>query len=371
MIKLTISRDLLQAACKIVQPALSNSSINPILTFMHFELGDGKLKLTCTDGDLEIQQIISVPSDVDGELLIPGIHFTGIVSKLPKGDVTLEAEGNKLTVKCARSKFTIPLHPDPDAFPPSVKVGELAGLNSTCGDIAQLMSLGGYCGTTGAETKWFGYVLCKLEAGTLEIASVGGEKAVAFCSLPGISGIERAAWHIPTKYFQLAQKLISDADAETHIYICGERRLSFQWGNTVISLPLGTLGFADHRKPMPPEINTSVRVDAADLTDALKRLEVARSFRTFAPDNCVDMSAGDGQLILSVDHGQDGTASEQVAAEITGDLRYSLDSGSLLKALGPVTTGEVTLNIMDGQHPLVVKAPRFPDWVALVSNLVK
>lgn len=370
--RLTISRDLLQTACKIVQPALSNSAINPILGYMHFRVHAGSLTLRCSDGDLEIRQAIALADLVDDyELLIPGVHFFGIVGKLPKGDVTLEAEGNKLTVKCAKSKFTIPLHPEPQAFPRSANVPELQGFNSTCGDIHQLMTLSGYCGTTGAESKWLGYVLIKLEGGTLEMASVGGEKTVAFNSLPGVSGLD-GNWRVPVKYFQLAQKLIGDADGETHIYICGERRLSFQFGNTVLSLPLGTLGFADYKKPLPPEINHIISVDAAELGEVLKRLEIARSFRVFAPDNCVDFSTADGQLILSVDHGQDGTASEQMAAEIKGEgITYSIDSGSLLKALGPVTTGRVDLSIMDEEHPMVISSPRHPEWRALVANLVK
>lgn len=363
--KLQISRDLLQAACKIVIPAASARPLNPVLSFMRIIAEGGWLHLTCTDGELEIQHRVAIDTPHEGTILVPAAHFSSVVSKLPKADVLLEAEGNMLRVECGRSKVALPLHPDPGVFPNAVAVTGGARLVTSCGEMARLMILSGYCAAPGDGSAWRHWACLEMRGGALTGVTVDSGAAVMY----RLFGLECPdfQWTLQPKAFSLLEKLVNAADDKTELTIMGDTRMMARFGNTIALLPLGTLPFTkEYEKLSAAEISTSFTVDTVGLREAVSRLESARAWQT-AVNNIVSIDANGEVVSLTVNHGEHGTADEEVSGNCSGQLQLQTDTGSLLKAISPITEGYLTIGTPEGSPFVVVTSSAFPDWKAIVS----
>ncbi len=116
--KLTIERAALLKSLGHVQSVVERRNTIPILSNVKVEAKNGRLNLNATDMDLDISESVEAEVATPGETTAPAHTLYEIVRKLPEGSqVELEtAEGDNLTLRSGRSRFTLSCLPTED-FP--------------------------------------------------------------------------------------------------------------------------------------------------------------------------------------------------------------------------------------------------------------
>jgi DNA polymerase-3 subunit beta len=138
--RVTIERSAFLKALTHVQSVVERRNTIPILSNVLLQAGDGQLKLTATDLDLEIVE--SVPAEVarSGATTVPAHMLYDIVRKLPDGaqlEIEQAGDGQRVSIFAGRSRFSLQALPHEDFpdlaagdFPNSfaIPAGDLRGL---------------------------------------------------------------------------------------------------------------------------------------------------------------------------------------------------------------------------------------------------
>ena len=117
--RVTIERSAFLKALTHVQSVVERRNTIPILSNVLLQAGDGQLKLTATDLDIEIVE--SVPADVakSGATTVPAHMLYDIVRKLPDGaqlELEQAGDGQRVSIFAGRSRFALQALPHED-FP--------------------------------------------------------------------------------------------------------------------------------------------------------------------------------------------------------------------------------------------------------------
>src|SRR5690554_212156 len=102
------NRDALLKPLQVVSGAVERRHTLPILSNVLIRVTANELSMTGTDLEVELVSKVSLEHATPGEVTVPAKKLLDIVRTLPEGsDVKLEADGNKVVLRCGRSKFTL------------------------------------------------------------------------------------------------------------------------------------------------------------------------------------------------------------------------------------------------------------------------
>ena len=105
--KFVATRNVLLKHLAALQGVIDRKATIPILQNILFIAQDGRVTLQATD--LDVSQIVRFDASVDkeGRLCLPGKRVFEIVRSLPDADVAVQADGEKVTIRCERSRFAV------------------------------------------------------------------------------------------------------------------------------------------------------------------------------------------------------------------------------------------------------------------------
>ncbi|HXH26494.1 MAG TPA: DNA polymerase III subunit beta, partial [Candidatus Acidoferrum sp.] len=114
--KLTVTQENLTKALQVVGKVASGKTPLPILNNILFRTDNNRLLLAATNLELAVTEYIGGKIESEGAVTIPARLMSEFISNLPKGNVSLTAEGSKLHIKSGAYQSTINGMP-PDEFP--------------------------------------------------------------------------------------------------------------------------------------------------------------------------------------------------------------------------------------------------------------
>lgn len=98
----------LNTALSIVSHSLAVRSPKPILEGVLLESCDYGIRLTCTDGTLGIETIISAEVEEDGRCVLPGKLFCDAIRKMPNGKMLFNmTKKMQATISCMSFRMTL------------------------------------------------------------------------------------------------------------------------------------------------------------------------------------------------------------------------------------------------------------------------
>src|SRR5215468_8486515 len=106
--KLTATREDLLAPLQSVIGVVERRQTMPVLANVLLSARDTRLDVTGTDLEVELVASSSVAIQQGGDITVPGRKLLDIFRSLPeKVNVTLSTEGERISVKAGRSRFTL------------------------------------------------------------------------------------------------------------------------------------------------------------------------------------------------------------------------------------------------------------------------
>lgn len=335
---LVIRKEDLARAVGAVAKVVESRTTIPILSNILLDAGDGKLKVTGMDLDIEASTSVEATVNVPGRITV-NAKLLGDLAKKATGDVTMTLEAEKLIVKYGRSRFT--LHTLPAEDFPDLGVPKFDAEFEI--DLAALFAPVAFAIST-EETRWYlNGVYFRGGDETVAVATDGHRLAKHIGPiLPAFDGRI-----VPRKTVGLIPKgTVTVSVSSTKIRIVS--------GDLTIISKLIDGTFPDYERVIPTaERNDKVvTVDRDAIMKAADRVATVSSERGRA----VKMTIAPGSVRLVVNSADAGSAEDEVEADYSGEpLDIGFNEQYVRDVFGTLPAGPVSLALADSGSPTLIK----------------
>lgn len=354
--RVTLERSNLLKSLNHVQRVVERRNTIPILSNVLLKADNGTLTLKATDLDLEVTETTPAAVEQSGATTVPAHMLYDIVRKLPDGsEVMLSiSEDNGLSLMAGRSQFRLQMLPESD-FPDLTAAEFSHTFRMGCSDFKTLIDRTQFAIST-EETRYYLngiYFHCVEDEGTMMLRAVatdGHRLAQAQTASPdGCEGMPGII--VPRKAVGEVQKLLDDPNASVTVEL-SDTKIRFTVGNVILTSKLIDGTFPDYNRVIPAGNDKELILDRATFASAVDRVSTIASDRGRA----VKLSLSDGQLVLSVNNPDSGSAEEEIAVGYSAEpLDIGFNSKYLLDITNQLTADEATFMLADPGAPTLIR----------------
>ena len=345
-----LQREALFKPLQAVIGVVEKRQTMPILANLLVSVQGSRVSFTGTDLQLEMIASAEVAEAVDGEVTVPARKLVDICRALPDGStVTVEQQGERVTVKAGRSRFTLATLPASE-FP----VTEAREINDVLelpeGVFKDLIDRVSFAMAVQDVRFYLNGMLFDLREGSLRAVATDGHRlATCQADLPGHSGTERQILLPRKAVLELQRLLEGGADilrlefGRSHMRL---GRTDFQFTSNLID---GR--FPDYEAVMPIGADKQVLVDRDLLRSALSRAAILSNEKYRG----VRLEIAPEQLRIVAHNSEQEEAVEELGAQANADnLQISFNVGYMLEALASLRGEQVELKLRDGNSSCLI-----------------
>lgn len=353
--RVTIERSNLLKSLNHVQRVVERRNTIPILSNVLLKAENGTLMLKATDLDIEVTETTPAAIEQGGSTTVPAHMLYDIVRKLPEGSEVMMSitDDNGLRLMAGRSNFRLQMLPETDF--PDLTAGEFSHtFRMACTEFKNLIDRTQFAIST-EETRYYLngiYFHCVEDNGSSMLRAVatdGHRLAQAQTQAPdGADGMPGII--VPRKAVAEVQKLLEDPDASVTVEL-SDTKIRFSVNAVVLTSKLIDGTFPDYNRVIPAGNDKELVLDRASFAAAVDRVSTIASDRGRA----VKLSLSDGQLTLSVNNPDSGSAEEELAVGYTASaLDIGFNSRYLLDITNQLSADETTFMLADPGAPTLI-----------------
>jgi DNA polymerase III subunit beta len=337
-----------------VQSVVERRNTIPILSNVLMEAQDGMMRLTATDLDLAIVEQLPAQTSIAGATTVAAHTLFDISRKLPDGaQVEMAVADSRMLLAAGRSRFQLATLPREDF--PAIADGDLPfGFSLPALTLRQMIDKTRFAIST-EETRYYlnGILLHVTDEAKPALRAVATDgHRLARVAIPRPEGaVGMPDIIVPRKAISELRKLLDEVDGEVKVQLSASR-IRFSLGTAVLSARLIDGTFPDYGRVIPTSNDKVLKVDAVALSQGVDRVSTIATDKTRA----VKVSLEPGRLTLSVTSPENGTASEELAADYASDVMdVGFNSRYLLDILAQIDSGEAELHLADAASPTLIK----------------
>jgi DNA polymerase-3 subunit beta len=343
--RVTLERSNLLKSLNHVHRVVERRNTIPILSNVLLTAEGASLEMKATDLDLEVTEATAAMVEQAGATTVPAHLLYDIVRKLPEGAevmLSMAPDGGSMTVISGRSNFRLQCLPQSD-FPELTAGSFTHSFRIESDALKRLIERTQFAIST-EETRYYlnGIYLHAIESdGAMKLRAVatdGHRLARAEMEAPdGAEGMPGII--IPRKTVTELQKLVDDPDVTVTVEL-SDAKIRFTVGSVVLTSKLIDGTFPDYQRVIPSGNDKELTIDRKTFAEAVDRVSTISSERGRA----VKLSIGDGQVVLTVNNPDSGSATDEIAADYANDVieigfnaRYLRDITAQLTGAGSPT----------------------------------
>jgi DNA polymerase-3 subunit beta len=348
--RVILERSNLLKSLNHVHRVVERRNTIPILSNVLLMADGASLEMKATDLDLEMTEATPASVEQGGATTVPAHLLYDIIRKLPEGaEVMLrtEEDGNAMTVTSGRSSFRLQCLPQSAGSFPHIFRLESTALKTLIDKTQFAIST--------EETRYYlnGIFLHALESGgKLKLRSVatdGHRLARAEMEAPaGSEGMPGVI--IPRKTVSELQKLLDDPDVAVTTEL-SDTKIRFTIGSVVLTSKLIDGTFPDYQRVIPTSNDKQLIIDRQSFAAAVDRVSTISSERGRA----VKLSIANGQLTLTVNNPDSGSATEELAADYSSEpIEIGFNPRYLLDVAAQLSGSDAKFMLADAGSPTLI-----------------
>jgi DNA polymerase-3 subunit beta len=358
--KIRVERDGFADAVAWAARILPQKAALPVLAGLRIEATtDGGLALAGFDYEVSAQAQLDVTVAEAGSVLVPGRLLAEITRSLPGQPIDLSTDGSRLVLTCGNARFQLPTLPL-DEYPTLPEMPEVSGTVGSDAFAAAVSSVAIAAGRDDALPVLTG-VRVEIDGEKVTLAATDRYRlAVRTLRWSPADPSLQATALVPARTLADAAKSLTTG-AEVTLALAGagsgEGMLGLAGGSRRATTRLLDGEFPKYRSLLPDTSSAVATVDAAALTEAVRRVALVAS-RT----SPIRLSfSGDG-VTLEAGGLDDAEAAESLPAEFEGDeLTIAFNATYLLDGLGSLDSDEAQLSFTAPTKPAVLTGKTGPD----------
>ena len=355
--RVILERSTLLKSLNHVHRVVERRNTIPILSNVLLNADGASLQMKATDLDLEVTEAAGATIEQAGATTVPAHLLYDIVRKLPDGaEVMLKTDedGNAMSVVAGRSSFRLQCLPQSDF--PELSAGNFSHIFRLDSEALKGLIEKTQFAISTEETRYYlnGIFLHTIEAdGGLKLRSVatdGHRLARAEMEAPagseGMPGII-----IPRKTVGELQKLVDDPDVAVTVEL-SDTKIRFTIGSVILTSKLIDGTFPDYQRVIPTGNDKKLVIDRQTFASAVDRVSTISSERGRA----VKLSIAEGQVTLTVNNPDSGSAKEELAADYEADpIEIGFNARYLLDVAAQLSGSEARFLLADAGSPTLVQ----------------
>ncbi|HEV7246445.1 MAG TPA: DNA polymerase III subunit beta [Shinella sp.] len=355
--RITLERSNLLKSLNHVHRVVERRNTIPILSNVLLRSDGASLDMKATDLDLEITEATPAQVEQAGATTVPAHLLYDIVRKLSDGSevaLATNADGSSMTVTSGRSKFSLQCLPQSDF--PDLTAGSFSHtfrLKAT--DLKMLIDRTQFAIST-EETRYYlnGIFIHTIESnGALKLRAVATDgHRLARADVEAPSGSEgMPGIIIPRKTVGELQKLVDNPELVVTVEV-SDAKIRFTIGSIVLTSKLIDGTFPDYQRVIPTNNDKELKIDCQSFAQAVDRVSTISSERGRA----VKLALGEGQLTLTVNNPDSGSATEELAVGYDNDpLEIGFNAKYLLDITSQLSGTEAVFMLADPGSPTLVR----------------
>lgn len=307
----------------------------PILSTFLMEVKKGKVYFTANDLDVSLTTVVECDIDGEGTVAVPGKKFFEIARSLPDDTVEINTEGEKIAVKCKKSRFRI-VGKNAEEFPKLPEQKPLASFTVITSTLGAMVEKTIYAVSGDLTRPSLCGVLWEAKGGNLTMVATDGHRLAKVDFEGGFDNLEGKEFIVSPKALNILRSLMEEKE-EVKISLA-ENHITFDLGDSIIYSRLIEGPFPDYNQVIPKSNKKELVVNREELTDACRRVSILSSAITHQ----VKLSVGTEVLTLSVNTPDVGEASEELHCKFQGEpLEIGYNARYLLDILKTIETEDI------------------------------
>lgn len=353
--KFTVNQKELLSSLLIVNKAVSNKNIQPLLSGIYLEAAEGnKLIIRGTDMELGIESEVNALVEEKGKIVIPSKYFVEIVRKLPLIDLEFrKEENNQIKILYGTSEINLNYY-EGDEYP-SIHDFEGECLLTMKGrDLVKAITLTQVVVATDMTRPIFTGILLEIKNGRVNFVSSDTHRLCYTYVEEAEANVEKWESIVPAKSFkEVAFILDEEEDIDIHIT---SNRILFKCGNIKVVSRLIEGKFVNYEQVIPKSFTNEINIMKKSLLDSLERAFVLTRDELKSKLNTVKFNIGEKVLILSSRASEVGDIYEEIPIYLQGEgLELGFNGKYLIEILRNIEGEEITLKLNDPQSPGIIK----------------
>jgi DNA polymerase III subunit beta len=350
--KLTATREEFLAPLQSVIGVVERRQTMPVLANVLLSARDNRLSITGTDLEVELVATKQVSVQQAGDVTIPGRKLLDIFKSLPeKTSVTLSTEGERVSIRGGRSRFTLSSLPATD-FPVIEEINAQQTLTLEQGEFRRLIDKTHFSMAQQDVRYYLNGLLLETDGKSLRAVATDGHR-LAICEMAltdGKTGQQQVI--VPRKgVLELQRILGTEGSIELAI---GTNHVRAQIGEIRFTSKLIDGRFPEYGRVIPANPSKKVEADREALRAALQRTAILSNEKYRG----IRLTARPDLLVIQAHNPEQEEAEDQVEVDYKGDeVEIGFNVNYLLDALGAIETEKVEIGLTDANSSCLIHAP--------------
>jgi DNA polymerase III subunit beta len=350
--KLTAPREEILGPLQSVIGVVERRQTMPVLSNVLLSARNNRLSITGSDLEVELVAAKNLAVSQAGEVTVPGRKFLDICRAIPeKTEVTLSTEGDRLTIRAGRSRFTLSTLPAVE-FPVIEEINAQQTLTVSQGEFRRLIDKTHFSMAQQDVRYYLNGMMLEADGKQLRAVATDGHR-LALCETELQAPAKtKQQVIVPRKGVLELQRVLG---TEGHIELAiGTNHVRAQVGDIRFTSKLIDGRFPEYGRVIPANANRVIDADREVLRQALQRTAILSNekFRgirlTIKPDS----------LTLQAHNPEQEEAEEQVEVTYAGDeIEIGFNVNYLLDALAAIDGDRVHIGLTDSNSSCLVTAP--------------
>ena len=350
--KLTAAREELLAPLQSVIGVVERRQTMPVLANVLLAARDNKLSVTGTDLEVELVATCAVSVQQPGDITVPGRKLLDIFRSLPeKVSVMLSMEGERVSVRAGRSRFTLSSLPASE-FPLVEEINAQQTLTMPQGEFRRLIDKTHFAMAQQDVRYYLNGLLLETDGKALRAVATDGHR-LALCETE-LSGKARTSQQVivPRKGVLELQRILG---SENNIELAvGTNHVRAQIGEIRFTSKLIDGRFPEYARVIPSNPPKTVEADRENLRQALQRTAILSNEKYRG----IRLTARPDLLTLQAHNPEQEEAEDQVEVSYKGEeVEIGFNVNYLLDALSAIEGDKVQIGLTDSNSSCLIHAP--------------
>ena len=351
--KFTVSQSSLAKAIAVVSKGIGAQSTLPVLGGVFLRAEAGSIEFQTTNTTISIRHSIAANVEEEGATVVSGKILGNVVKTLPDAAVTFEDTGGYMSISCEKSNFRL-MTLNANDFPefPEIETEQQVELPS--GILSSMVDKVYKVTSKDTSRPILAGVLLTVENNTIRLVATDSYR-LAVCDTNTETSSADAPFEVIVPGGTFHEVLSLPSMTDQLVIGLAASQIVFSFGNTTYVSRRIEGNFPNFRQLLPTQCNTSVRIDAGGLAQALRRVSVIAASN---PSVRFDIDADGSLLKLSASSPDQGESSELIDVEVEGgSMSIALNYHYVLDCVSASAQDkDVSFELLSSMQPAVFKS---------------
>jgi DNA polymerase-3 subunit beta len=362
--KLTASREDILTPLQSVIGVVERRQTMPILANVLLSARENRLSITGTDLEVELVAAHDVGVQQAGDITVPGRKLLDIFRTLPeKASVTLSTEGERVSLRAGRSRFTLSSLPASE-FPVVEEINSPQVVSVAQAELRKLIDKTHFSMAQQDVRYYLNGMLLETEGKSLRAVATDGHR-LALCATELASMAKTAQQVIVPRKGVLELQRILGAEGTVELAI-GANHVRVQIGDIRFTSKLIDGRFPEYGRVVPANPSKVMEADRELMKQAFQRTAILSNEKYRG----IRLTLKGGLLTVQAHNPEQEEAEDQLEVTYSGeDIEVGFNVNYLLDALTALQTEKVEIGLSDANSSCLIRSPGTTDTKYVVMPM--